>query len=400
MRIESKFVSIDLKSKFVLVLCGFFVFSPIASKITMKVLGLPLALPELLLFPFYFYLKKFFDLSINSKVFKIGLLFITILDFISFIIGNFEILAILSTTRGYLYIVLLYAIFINKKLKDVLFILLIAIGSVFGWVFDSLLFVNDLANDTLSDDSALAVYGNMITLSLAISIPFIFNKKNYLFLSFVTGLMLSFSAGTRRIIVIFFISFVLSTLLSIRVSIKSIFNTFLIAFVAVYSLIIVYPVADKFINEISPVLYMRIFVKTEQFILGEENSSDQQREELFYHFIDTFDENLFPRGFVSKRTTLDKGSGIYMDTPVTELFYTFGIFGFFILFFTYLRQVVFHTRNYFLFGTKESAVCIVSAVTILVLLFIEGSFLNFVYTTPWTGYVLARIYSRKNLIND
>ena len=60
---------LNFKSILILLLCGFIVFSPISSKISMNILNLPLALPEILFLPFYFYLKKRIDLTINKKFF-------------------------------------------------------------------------------------------------------------------------------------------------------------------------------------------------------------------------------------------------------------------------------------------------------------------------------------------
>ena len=54
-----------------LFMCGFFVFSPLSSFISLTIFKLPLAIPELLFIPFYFRLKKIFDLSGMNKIISI-----------------------------------------------------------------------------------------------------------------------------------------------------------------------------------------------------------------------------------------------------------------------------------------------------------------------------------------
>lgn len=390
--------NLDFKSIIILLLCGFIVFSPISSKIMINFLKLPLALPEVLFFPFYFFLKERIDLTINKKTFLIGLFLIAFLVLIGFLVDNFPPSSILSTARGYLYMLLSFSIFINKDLKNIFYIMFIAFGSTIGWLFDSLLFVNELANGTLSADKTLAVYGNMIMLSLTMSIPLIFNKSRYIFFTLIGGFLLSFSTGIRRQIIIFVTAYLLSFFLAIKWSLRGITKTILFGFISFSFLLAVYPIAEKFIYDISPVLHLRVFVKTEQLIAGEENASDNLRNESISNFLDSFEDNLLPRGFVSKRTMEDEGTGIYMDSPFYEIFYTFSIIGALIIFAMLFKKTFFHLKNFLFYDVSESGVCVVSASTLLILLMVEGSFLNYAYITPCTGFVLARIFSKKNLV--
>ena len=219
--------SLNFKSTIILLLCGFIVFSPISSKITMNILKLPLALPEILFLPFYFYLKKRIDLTINKKVFLIGLFIITFLLAISFLVDNYPPTSVLSTARGYFHMLLSFSIFRNKEIKNINYIMFLAFGSTIGWLFANLLFLNELINN-LSFYKTLAVYGNMIMLSLAMSIPIIFKKSKYVFFALIGGLSLSFSAGTRRQIIIFVSSYMLSFFLAIKWSFKGISKTILL----------------------------------------------------------------------------------------------------------------------------------------------------------------------------
>ena len=78
-----------------------------------------------------------------------------------------------------------------------------------------------MAND-MAEGKTIAVYGNMITLSLAVSIPILFKQKKYIVIAFLSGLLLSLSTGTRRQIIIFIISFGVSLMLTIKISINGI----------------------------------------------------------------------------------------------------------------------------------------------------------------------------------
>jgi hypothetical protein len=391
---------IDLKSSVILLSCGFFVFSPISSTITMNLLELPAAVPELLFFPFYFFLKKKLDFTINKKVFLIGLFLIIFLVLISFLVNNFPPTSILSTARGYFYMMVSFSVFLNKELRNISYIMFVAFGSVIGWLFEALLFLNNLANNILNDDAAFAVYGNMIMLSLAMSIPVVFKKNMYIYMSFLGGLLLSFITGIRRQIIIFLSSFVLSLFLSIKWTIRGIVKFILFVLISFSFLTTIFPIAEQNIYDISPVLHQRVFKKSEQLIIGERNESDEVRSSSIIEFFDSFEENILPRGFVSKRTGQDKGAGLYMDSPIYEIFYTFSIGGALIILVMFILRLFFHFKSYYYIGIKESGICLVSMSTILILLMVEGSFLNFTYITPCTGFVLARIFSNKNLVKQ
>jgi hypothetical protein len=238
----------------------------------------------------------------------------------------------------------------------------------------------------------------MITLSLVMSIPIMFKKKKYIIIAFVSGLLLSLSTGTRRQIIIYLISFVLSLLMTIKLSIRSVINVVTSIIVFNYFLIYFLPLANQQVYNFSPILHKRIFVKTEQLIKGQENVSDNIRKNAFFEFVDSYEEYIIPRGFVSKRTMADADTGKYMDSPFYEIFYTFGLFGGLFIFSLLLGRLFFHLKNYYFRGVNESGVCVVSIIAIFVLIMVEGSILNWSFITPCTGFILARAFSSKNLI--
>jgi len=260
-----------------------------------------------------------------------------------------------------------------------------------------LLFFNNLVNNTLSNNDSMAISGNMIALGLVISIPIIFRKTKLIFISTTLGIVLSLTSGIRRQVLIFIVSLLLSFLLTIKLSYKNMFKTVILIILSTSFVLIMYPILDNYISGISPAFHYRLFGKSEQLVNGDLSEGDVLRTKSIDHFYYTFWENTFPRGFVSKRTMEDVGTGIYMDSPYIELFYTFGIILclFFVIYILY--SIYFHLKSYYIRGITESGLCLVSIAIILALCFVEGSFLNYAYTTPFTGFVLSRISSRKNL---
>lgn len=381
----------------ILFLCGFFVFSPISSYITINVLHFPLALPELLFLPFYFKIRDIFNLKVNLKIFISGIFILTILICIALLVGLFPVYSILSTARGYFYIILIFSIFKNKSIANIDYLFFIVFGATVGWMILGLKSLNLIMSNIFLDGS-LATYGNMIALALFISIAIIYKKKISILIALGISIIISLSVGLRRQIMVTFVAFILSFLSQIKLSFKRILNIGFILLAFSILLINIYPIAKNFIEETSPTLYVRIFTKSEQLVTGDISTSDQTRINSFYKFIDNLENYFLPQGLVSKRTMTDKGTGIFMDSPYIELFHTFGIIFSIPIILYFFLCLNFHFKNYYRNKINESAICIVMGGVIIVLMFIEGSFLNFVYTTPLTGFVLARLASRKNLI--
>lgn len=380
-----------------LFLCGFIVFSPISSNITLDFLNLPLALPELLFLPFYFKISKIFNLKVNSKILVTGSVIIILLIAIAFIFNLFPFSSILSTARGYFYMLLVFSIFKNKPISDINYIFYVAFGSSVAWMILGLYSINQLITNFYSEWFTV-IYGNMIALSLMITIAIVYSKRYYIYITYVITLSISLTVGLRRQLLASILAYILSFFSLMQFSSKRIVNLFILISIISISVVFVYPAAQKFIYEASPQLYMRLFLKSENILTGTTNISDESRLNSLNGFIENIDNYIIPRGFVSKRTMEDKGAGLFMDAPYIELFHTFGIIFLIPILLYFFSSLKFHYRNFYRRGIKESAVCIVMGGVIFSLLLVEGSFLNFVYTTPITGYVLARIFSTKNLI--
>lgn len=381
----------ELKTKLLLIICGFIVFSPLSSVITIQYFNLPIALPEILFFPFILLLRKRLDLKVKITKMNIRLFFIFILTLsISFIIQKFKIGSILSTSRGYFYMLLSYAIFNRENNTTTNDIMLICLGSVLGWC---LLSINQFIQLTrmISTDGSLGVYGNLVALALLISIAIINKNKKIIILSILLGLILSLTTGLRRQIIIFVLSIILSYVFILTANKRNVLKYYFSIIVFSLSLFFAYPIASNYIYNVSPLLHQRIFSKSEQFMSGEYSESDNIRSNFIKDFITNFDEYILPRGFVSKRTMEDIGTGIFMDFPFLELSYMLGLFFLTIFFIFYFKNILNHVRNYYCNNRKESAIWATLGIILFVLLFLEGSNLNYSYITPFTGMILGKL---------
>lgn len=381
----------------ILFLCGLLVFSPVSSHISLSILNLPLALPELLFLPFYPKVRKLFDLKVNLRILLIGSYLILFLIAISVLVGLFPFSSILSTARGYFYMLLFFSIFINKPIRNFDHIFYVVFGSSIGWMILGIFTFNQILHNTYSGES-FAVYGNMIALGLTIAISIIYKKKMLSFITFGIVLIISMTAGLRRQIFISLAAFILSFFTQIGFSIKRFLTVSIVLVSITIALIQLYPVAKEFAVNVSPVIHTRLFVKSEQLIDGNLNEGDQNRLSAFKTFTNNMTNYILPKGFVSKRTNQDANTGQFMDSPYIELFHTLGLVFSLPIIFYFILSLHFHFKNYYRRKINESAVWLVMGSLIVILMLIEGSFLNFVYTTPITGFVFARLATRRNYI--
>ena len=385
-----------LINNFILLSCGFIVFSPISSNICLDLLKFPISLPELLFIPFFFRLRKLLNLKPNKQILLWGIIIIIILTSIALILQTFPVYSILSTVRGYFYMLITFSTFKNKKLPNISIIFLIVLGASFGWMVQGIIAFKQIVLHTYT--GSFAVYGNIIALGLMIAISIIFKKKYLIYVGLFITLTISITSAIRRQVSVSFFAYVLSLLSQIKLKNKRIFSSLSFLIFSSIVIVLLFPLAENFTYEISPMLHYRLFVKSEQLISGETNESDKLRVDAFDDFLNNINEYLFPKGFVSKRTLEDTEAGLYMDSPYLELFHTFGIFLSVPLVIYFFKYFIFHIKYYYKKDIRESAVCVILSILIMVLMMIEGSFLNFTYSTPVTGFVFARIFSSYNLI--
>jgi Kef-type K+ transport system membrane component KefB len=126
------------------------------------------------------------------------------------------------------------------------------------------------------------------------------------------------------------------------------------------------------------------------------SETDLFRYDMIINIEDHIQWNIFPKGFVTKRSI---DNNIYIDFPIYELFYMIGMPLCFIIFLVFAYRIIYHLKNFIFNKVRESEFCIVLSILLIILLFTEGTFLNYPFTTPFTGYALARIFSNNNLIS-
>jgi hypothetical protein len=118
------------------------------------------------------------------------------------------------------------------------------------------------------------------------------------------------------------------------------------------------------------------------------------------NWINRLYSEILPSGFISKRTFDDVGAGDFMDFPLSELTRTFGLILILPFFILYGFKILNHLIEYYRGGTEKDII-IGFGVSFVLLVFIEGSFLNFAFVTPMTGIVLAKLlysnFENKNL---
>lgn len=379
---------------FLLFLVGFIIFSPIQSYLFIQVLGFPLTLPELLVLPIIRFLRRQLGLRLTKEIYSyffVGLLLV----FLAVLVNIFPIYSILSTFRAYLYIFIVLVAIKNRKIPagvDGLFA--ISLGSTFAWAVLSYISFQGI----VTWGKGVAVYGNMITLGMSILIPFIFYKRVSIIVTLILSLIISIYAGLRRQIVVVALSLFFGIYIRATSSLKS-FAMVVLGFCLSLPLIInIFKFTVKYIERLSPILYSRVITKSVLLFDDKRSESDVSRLTNFREMRDNYYEYILPRGFVSKRTLADKELGAYMDIPVKELLHTFGLIFTVVLLVVFLSRMYYHYFNYRRNGTRESGLIFGMAIVIITLFFLEGSFLNFMYTVPVTGFILGRLLSTRNLI--
>jgi hypothetical protein len=290
-----------------------------------------------------------------------------------------------------------FAIFKGENNTTVEDIMIVSFGSVLGWCFISIERFIEISRG-IHMEGSFTSYGNLVTLALLVIISIVMNYRKYIFWAMVTGIILTFTTGLRRQIVIFVISLFLSLIFRFKDRITKSFKT--LAAVAVLLLVFIagYKPITGFVKEKAPVIYFRVVVRTEQFLTGKYAVSDQYRQKTFDNYLKNISTYYLPRGFVSKRTMQDKTAGLYMDFPIIELSYMLGVFILAIFLISFFYYLVRHFIYFLRYDNKESLIWAISGVVLLALLFLEGTNLNYAYITPFTGLVLGKVYTLKKVV--
>lgn len=371
------------KKAIILLLLGFLVFSPTSAKVSLYLLNMPFICPELLFVLFIPFIRRYYEISIRSFDLIITFLAVFSLFFISIVFGDISPIEAIAVGRSYMYLFLFYIVFSKNNILSINELYLISIGSVIGWILSIYI---DLKLFNIGDLLSSVSYGNIVCVIFFVAITL--TKKRVVFpLCLIVSV--SVLSGLRRVLFIIittcFISYVYS-LFDVKKHLTFLRHIFiLIIVVAVIS-----PVFLVFLENNTPDVYRRIVLKTTSSIeSGIDNSEDNSRVEQHEFVVNNIFKYVLPNGFVSKDYENNPELGIYYDVSILGLFYTFGYLSVIFLF-MFLRCSFILMKKYLKKGNVEYCIYGVSLLSLFFLLFIEGSFLTFPYSTPITGLCLGK----------
>lgn len=386
---------ISKRDKILFVLMGMFVFSTFTATLCGEILHLPLTLPEPFFIAFLILLKKqLLPVRMDKGLFGFLVIVLILSILISQIASDYSLFAVLSSARGYLYLFLFLAIYKrdNKPSNDAL--LYISFGTLIGWTIACVMaFRTLLANP--SDPAQ--TYGNMIAVALFISIATLNKKWKLLVIGLVLLMLISFMSGIRRVILVILAAGVLSILIYYIRKKLPIFKVVIVAILVAFPLYLIIPYVGRYAEENVPILYYRLFTKTEESLRGESGESDEYRVNSFKKFREEWITYLLPQGMVSNQYIEDNKTGIYMDFPFLALSHIFSLpVALFLFIFFFVKAY----KSYLLYrvtGDTSPGVFAIVAFIMLMLLFVEGSFLVHPFTTPFSGLCLGKaiLYARE-----
>lgn len=344
---------------------------------------------ELVYLPILYLLRKDFTfLRPIKKQFVSLTIFWLIFLILAIILGNFSLGGILSVARSYLLIILFMCIALNIKMDKRFYtaLFLISLGSIIGWV----LYIQGKLMGLFpwgENELLFAFYGNMLAIPIGISLVFSFFPNIILIaLILIVNVFLCFTSGLRRQMLTSIISFGLyyAVYFVRNVALKTLIPVVLI----IVGLIVSLPLIEDKVEEISPYLHHRVFERTAD---SGNTDSEDSRKGHFKMIVDEAGELLLPHGFVSKRTSVDKGVGVFVDTPIYELCYTFGMPVVLIFYIFIMVRVIKLFIAYMRFKIPPLSIWFISGTVFIMLLFIEGTMLSWTYTVPFTGLIIGSV---------
>lgn len=361
------------------------------------IIGIP-TMPELVTLPILYRHRKYFQFERAFAVkFNNLILFTLLLLICALINAQFSISAILSTARAY-FLMGLFFIYgtILKRDKIVYEIInIILIGSLVGW------FIVNIGKFfgifQMGDD--MVTYGNMLAISTLTAITLMSEKKAWVvILTLLAILFVALTSATRRTLFVIVLSFGLSYIFNIfrDRSIKRQVPVILFICLLIYSFVRI----DSYIEENYPILYRRVFIKTTEFFSSDASmTEDETRQDNFKVISDNLFNLLLPRGFVSLRTNEQGWLGIFIDSPLYQLCYTFGLVPIFLFFISYIGKITKLVIKYVKTRDLEIGIYLVPAISVLLLVLLDSTFICWSYAAPTTGFVLGSVYYFVKRIN-
>lgn len=371
-----------------LTVMGGIVFSPFITTLCLNILHLPMVLPEIIIIPFIFLLRNKFrsiNFNRNQLVILMGCAFVLLL--LAIAVGKYQIGGVFSIFRSYLYLIICYCAFsqyneINNT--DIQFVML---GSLLGWLYDSYSSFQHLIVDF---DMSNLTFGMILSIPLFLAITI--NKRRYISMSMgiliMTGIFIF--SGIRRIIAAFLASLVVIFVLQSIGNTRRLVGSILLSLMLVGAINVFLPQIESFVLDVSPQLHYRMFVRTEETLSGNAGNADASRASNITTFFDDGIETFIPHGFYTNHTS-DNGAGIYNDMPLRGLTWMLGFPLTLVLLLRFVKIFNATYKNYRLRGSEESFPYLIAFSIIIMMLFLDGSFLSYSYCAPITGLCLGRL---------
>ena len=380
------------KNDILFVLMGFFVFSSLSTTIMQDYLNFPISLPELLLIPFFFLLRK----KITTIEFKSRHLFITItilllLLGIGLVYDEFSLYGMLSSTRSWFYLFVCMLAFSRPNQISNNDLMWLSFGSILAWLVDSLMNYQKTIAFAAVDEQFLT-YGLMLAVPVFLSLTI---NKSYYILSLIGFLIISsivVFAGIRRLLIVLLLSIITTIILSLIRKKKRVFSYTFFIILGSAIIISVLPIIKEYVYQTSSVMYYRVFQRTENFLESGDSGSrgDESRKRHLNAFFDNIEDYTLPRGMVSPKTKQGMTTGTFNDYPIYQLSWIFGWPIAFLILSYFFRVLFLNLRKYNRKNDEAAFLSVNCIMVMFMLLFLEGTYIEYPYATPITGVLLGR----------
>lgn len=266
-------------------------------------------------------------------------------------------------------------------------IFILATGATLGWLLTSIIGFRTV---TLMGKINMA-YGPMLVIPLGYGYAMLSKRMKIGIVLFVVLAFIGVIGALRRELAVL----IFTTIMILSYMAVNHFNRFfksMIAFICISFIIFININAiTSAIEQSSHTLYNRVVTKTESMFNGKSNQGDKMRVDFINNLINSLDNYIVPKGFVSKQFSWKNKLGEFNDLPLKEVLHVFSIWivAFMFFYFSYLSYIILKRKNNVAFCDR--ATLIIGYLNILLLLFIEGSFLTYPYVAIYTGYILGGI---------
>lgn len=378
----------EIYNNILFLLIGVCVFSSVCSNISIA-LNAPFTVPEVVLLPFLFLRKeKFRSLKFNRNLFFQYICISIMLICIALLWGIYDIGSIISCARCYIYIFLGICLFDTENSITSTDLMYLCLGSIIGWAvvaYSNLYFLMYEKSD------AYITYGMFMSIPMFIALSL--SKKDYkIFIIGIIFLTIVFMfAGIRRVIAVFIMSMLFYALLNVIQSPKKLFFIVILFGVLVGVFYMVLPILEEYIRDISPYLYYRIFARFHGAVGNDMDSSDMTRISNLSLLSTTDIDLLFPHGFNTTRYDTVKGSGVFNDVPIFSLAWIFGLPLTMVILFLILIRFLSGYKYYKHYSDPIAIAVLVCVLCMFCLLFLDGTFLTYVYAAPFTGLCIGKL---------